>query len=99
MSHSDSGHAHEISNKTPILVFIELLFLTLLTVGLSGIDVSNTTALIIAFSIATIKATLVLMFFMHLHYEPPIFKYFLAVAFFTLLAIFVLLFSDYSFRS
>ena len=99
MSHTDSAHTHDVSNKTPILIFVELIFLTILTVGLSGIDVSNTTAVIIAFSIATIKASLVLMFFMHIQYEPAVFKYFLAVAFFTLLAIFILLFSDYSFRS
>ena len=65
---------------------------------LSGLDVGNTGALLIAMFVASVKAGLVLYFFMHLNHEPLIFKLFLGVAFFTLLAIFVLTFSDYSFR-
>lgn len=82
----------------PTIVFIVLVLLTVATVLLSGIDVSDTAALIIALSVASIKAALVLTYFMHLNHEPLIFKLFLGVAFFTLLAIFVLTFSDYSFR-
>ncbi|NQV42396.1 MAG: cytochrome C oxidase subunit IV family protein [Candidatus Marinimicrobia bacterium] len=91
-------HEQSLSPRTPIMVFGALIFLTLATVLLSGLDVGNTGALIIAMSVASIKAALVLYFFMHLNHEPLIFKLFLGVAFFTLLAIFVLTFSDYSFR-
>jgi len=80
------------------MVFVALIILTIATVLLSGLDVGNTGALLIAMSVASIKAGLVLYFFMHLNHEPLIFKLFLGVAFFTLLAIFVLTFSDYSFR-
>lgn len=80
------------------MVFGALIILTIATVLLSGLDVGNTGALLIAMSVASIKAALVLYFFMHLNHEPLIFKLFLGVAFFTLLAIFVLTFSDYSFR-
>ena len=83
---------------TPTIVFAVLIGLTITTVLLSGIDVSDTTALIIALAVASVKAFLVLTYFMHLNHEPLIFKLFLGVAFFTLLAIFVLTFSDYSFR-
>jgi len=86
------------SPRTPILVFLGLIVLTILTVLLAGLDVSNTGALLIAMSVASLKAALVLYYFMHLNHEPLIFKLFLGVAFFTLLAIFVLTFSDYSFR-
>lgn len=84
--------------RSPLLVFIGLIILTVLTVLLAGLDVSNTSALLIAMSVASLKAALVLYFFMHLNHEPLIFKLFLGVAFFTLLAIFILTFSDYSFR-
>ncbi len=80
------------------MVFGALIFLTIATVLLSGLDIGNTGALIIAMVVASMKAALVLYFFMHLNHEPLIFKLFLGVAFFTLLAIFVLTFSDYSFR-
>lgn len=82
----------------PVIVFVALVLLTIATVLLSGINVGDTTALIIALAVASVKAFLVLTYFMHLNHEPLIFKLFLGVAFFTLLAIFVLTFSDYSFR-
>lgn len=82
----------------PTIVFVVLVLLTITTVLLSGTNVSDTAAVIIALSVASIKAALVLTYFMHLNHEPLIFKLFLGVAFFTLLAIFVLTFSDYSFR-
>ena len=87
-----------LSPRVPIMVFGALIILTIATVLLSGLDVGNTGALLIAMSVASVKAGLVLYFFMHLNHEPLIFKLFLGVAFFTLFAIFVLTFSDYSFR-
>lgn len=86
------------SPRIPTIVYTALIFLTIATVLLSGLDVSNAGAVIIAMAVASIKAGLVLYFFMHLNHEPLIFKLFLGVAFFTLLAIFVLTFSDYTFR-
>ncbi len=91
-------HEQSLSPRIPILVFGALIFLTMATVLLAGLDVGNTGALLIAMAVASVKAVLVLYFFMHLNHEPLIFKLFLGVAFFTLLAIFVLTFSDYSFR-
>ncbi|NQV50870.1 MAG: cytochrome C oxidase subunit IV family protein [Candidatus Marinimicrobia bacterium] len=91
-------HEQTQSPRLPIIVFAALILLTISTVLLSGLDVGNTTSLLIAMAVASMKAGLVLYFFMHLNHEPLIFKLFLGVAFFTLLAIFVLTFSDYSFR-
>ena len=86
------------SPRLPLIIFGSLVILTILTVLLSGIDVGDTTAVFIAMGVASIKASLVLIYFMHLNHEHLIFKTFLGVAFFTLLAIFVLTFSDYLFR-
>ena len=84
--------------KTPLIIFALLITLTITTVLLSGLNVGDTGALLIALFLASLKGYLVLTYFMHLNHEPLIFKLFLGVAFFTLLAIFVLTFSDYSFR-
>lgn len=87
-----------VNAKTPLIVFALLILLTITTVLLSGLDVSDTAAIIIALLVASIKAFLILTFFMHLNHEPLIFKLFLGVAFFTLIVIFILTFSDYSLR-
>jgi cytochrome c oxidase subunit 4 len=86
------------SPRGPVLVFSALIVLTLATVLLSGLDVGNTGALLIAMSVASVKAGLVLYFFMHLNHEPLIFKLFVALAFVTLATLFLLTFSDYAFR-
>ena len=44
------------SPRGPVLVFSALIVLTLATVLLSGLDVGNTGALLIAMSVASVKA-------------------------------------------
>lgn len=97
MNNSHSAD-HVFNPRGPIIVFFALIVLTVLTVLLSGIDVGNTTALIIAMGVASAKASLVLYYFMHLNHEPLIFKLFVALAFVTLATLFILTFSDYAFR-
>jgi cytochrome c oxidase subunit IV len=91
-------HEQIQGSRLPFFVYFALIFLTIATVLLAGLDTGNTVSIIIAMSVASIKAALVLTYFMHLNHEPMIFKLFLGVAFLTLLAIFILTFSDYSFR-
>ena len=52
--------------KIYIFVFLALAVLTVITVWASGLHVSPTWHIIIAISIATLKAALVALFFMHL---------------------------------
>lgn len=91
-------HEQTNSSKTPFFVFSGLILLTIVTVLLSGLNVGDTGAIIIAMSVASIKAILVLNYFMHLNHEPLIFKLFVGLAFITMLTLFLLTFSDYSFR-
>ncbi|EPG73523.1 caa(3)-type oxidase, subunit IV [Leptospira fainei serovar Hurstbridge str. BUT 6] len=67
---SDEGHGehHLISIKTYSLVFAALIIGTIVTVWVAGIDfgAANT---VIAMLVATIKASLVLAYFMHLKYD------------------------------
>lgn len=65
---SDS-HAHDIKKhvKIYILIFVSLLFGTILTVGMYYVHFENmTTTITVALFIATVKALLVAGFFMHL---------------------------------
>jgi cytochrome c oxidase subunit IV len=54
-----------------VMVFGTLLVLTLITVGVSYLDLPEVETVIVALSIATVKASLVAMFFMHLKGERP----------------------------
>ncbi len=63
---SESNHSIEHHIQTYIRVFIALGILTVLTVAVSYLNVSFIEAFFIAITIATIKGSLVLGFFMHL---------------------------------
>ena len=71
MSSHDNAHHHILPLGTNIAVFFCLLCLTVVTVLLADFDfgVFN---LAVAMSVATVKATLVAMFFMHLKYDNNI---------------------------
>jgi cytochrome c oxidase subunit IV len=63
---------HIVSPKIYILIFITLLILTLTTVYAATIDLNQHFAglnVIVALVIATCKATLVILFFMHAYYS------------------------------
>ncbi len=85
-----SGEAAPAVHVVPVRVLATvwgvLLVLTVTTVAAAGVDLGNLN-LGVAMLIATVKATLVLLFFMHLRYDRPI----LAIVFVTAL-LFVALF-------
>ena len=82
----DHGFAHPIPVRLLIGVFLCLVGLTILTVVVNDLPLGNLD-IWIALIIATIKASLVLLFFMHMYWEKGI----NIVAFFTSL-LFVALF-------
>jgi cytochrome c oxidase subunit 4 len=70
--HDDHGHglAHVATIKTLMATGMTLLFLTVVTVVSSKIDFGGASInLAIAMVIAVTKATLVVLFFMHLRYD------------------------------
>jgi cytochrome c oxidase subunit 4 len=92
--HEDDGavHVHIGSNQSYIGIFLALIFLTFVTVKVSYYDFGSAN-IIIAMLVATMKASLVAAFFMHLRYD----KLFNTLAFlgsFLFLAIFILLTYD-----
>ena len=68
MSNNQEKHHHIIPIKTYLKVFGALMFLTVLTVAVTYIDLGSFN-IVLAMFIAIIKSTLVLLFFMHLYYD------------------------------
>ncbi|MEZ4407306.1 MAG: cytochrome C oxidase subunit IV family protein [Polyangiales bacterium] len=81
-------HAHVSSPLFLISIFAALIFLTIVTVAVSYVDL-GTANTFVAMLIATMKATLVAAFFMHLRYDKPLHTI-VFVASFVFLAIFLL---------
>ena len=63
---------HSVSFKTYLSVLTALLVLTVITVGVAQVDFGKLNAFFAMF-VATIKAILVLMYFMHLKYDEKIY--------------------------
>ena len=68
MSNNQEKHHHIIPIQTYLKVFGALMFLTVLTVAVTYIDLGSFN-IVLAMFIAIIKSTLVLLFFMHLYYD------------------------------
>ncbi len=66
----DHGFGHVVPLRVLLGVFLALLMLTALTVAAAQIDLGGWN-LPVALAIATLKATLVALFFMHLWYDSP----------------------------
>jgi len=98
MSHDHDHVHHDVGYKEPILVFLALVFLTILTVWVAGRFDSAMTSLVVAFAIASVKAFFVVRYFMHLKYEDKVFFFFLLTALGTFAVVFILLFADYGYR-
>lgn len=76
MSHEHTAtHEHGPAHpaRTYVFTLVALLILTCITVAAAGIRFEAPSVnVVIALSIATIKATLVGLFFMHLKYDKPV---------------------------
>lgn len=68
-AHDDEHFAHPASAKMLIGVFGALIFLTVLTVAVTAVDLGANGNLVVAMIIATIKAALVMGFFMHMIWD------------------------------
>ena len=97
---TDPEHAehHIIGPSTYILVYVTLLILTCVTVGAAFVDLGVLNP-IIAVGIACIKATVVILFFMHVFYQSRLIKLTVAAGFFTFLILITMTLSDYISRA
>jgi len=71
--HGDDSHDFAHPSPIPVLlaVFTALVFLTILTVGQASFDMGSYDIAIVM-GIATLKASLVMAFFMHMAHEKPL---------------------------
>jgi cytochrome c oxidase subunit 4 len=74
-SHSHNDISHDLGHVVPFSVyrnvFVALIVLTVVTVAISRVDFGAMN-IVIAMLVASVKAMLVAMFFMHLKYEKPL---------------------------
>jgi cytochrome c oxidase subunit 4 len=85
------AHADDIRKhvKTYMMVFGALMVLTVVTVAISYLHLEVHEAIMIALAVATVKGSLVALYFMHLNHERKLIYYSLAltVVFFVFLMI------------
>jgi cytochrome c oxidase subunit 4 len=85
MSHHEEEH-HPIGYGTFILVWLSLIGMTGLTVAVGGVNL-GAWSFPIAMLIASIKCIAVILFFMHVKYEDPVFIVMILVCVMTLAVI------------
>jgi cytochrome c oxidase subunit IV len=93
---------HIVSPKIYILIFAALMILTFSTVYAATVDLNQYYAglnVIVALVIATCKATLVILFFMHAYYSSKRTQLIIISGFFWLAIMLFLTLGDYASRS
>ena len=88
-SHADHGHAHHGGVTVYVMVFVALMVLLLATVGVAYINL-GVFNIPVAYAIASLKAVLILWFFMHLNQQTRLVQVF-AFASFAWLALFLIM--------
>lgn len=86
---------HIVSVKVYLMIFLALMVGTALTVWAGLQDFPGYGNVIIALTIAVIKATLVVLYFMHVRYSSRLIWVIFASALFWMGILFALTFSDY----
>ncbi|MCY3770578.1 MAG: cytochrome C oxidase subunit IV family protein [Gemmatimonadetes bacterium] len=92
--HGDHHGPHIATSANYLTIFAALLVLTAVTVWVATVDLSifNT---VVAMAIASVKAILVILYFMHLKFSPGQTKLAAAAAIFWLLILLIITFFDY----
>ena len=85
---------HIVSRKVYFAVFAALVVLTVVTWSVAKLDLGKMNA-IVALTIAVIKATLVVLYFMHVRWSSRLTWVFVCAGFFWLLIMVALTLSDY----
>lgn len=94
--HSDAGH-HAVPVRTNLLVWATLMALTAITVGVTSFDFGFLNV-VVALTVATTKAGLVILWFMHLRYEGRVIRLMVFTAFVILAIAIGFTFFDVAYR-
>jgi cytochrome c oxidase subunit 4 len=95
-AHGNETH-HIVPYKVYVYVWAALVILTGITVGASYANLAHV-AILTAILIATVKGSLVLMYFMHIRFERPIFLVMILATLITYGIFIGLTFTDYFYR-
>jgi cytochrome c oxidase subunit 4 len=98
VTNPEHGENHIVSPLQYSMVFATLLLFTGLTVVAAYIDLGVLNP-IIALGIASFKAVIVILFFMHVKYQSRLIKMTIGSGFFTFLVLITLTLSDYMSRA
>ena len=93
-SNADPHAQHHVPMSTFNVIIILLMVLLLVTVGAAFLPLGELN-MIVAMTIACIKALLVILFFMHVKYSSRLTKVFVGASFLWLTILFALTFPDY----
>jgi len=88
---------HIVSYKVYLITLVGLIALTLISVGVTYIQLANLT-IFTALLLASIKSTLVLIYFMHLKFDNRILQILVAAVFILIALVILITFLDYNFR-
>ena len=89
---------HVVTPFTYLIVFGTLLLFTALTVVAAYLDLGILNP-VVALGIASFKAVIVILFFMHVKYQSKLVKLTVAAGFFTFLVLITMTLSDYISRA
>ncbi len=90
---------HIVYPRVYIMIFLALLAGTGLTASVAYFNFPGPLNAVVAMTIAVIKATLVILYFMHVRYSPRLIALIIAAALFWMAILFALTISDYSTRT
>ena len=90
---------HIVYPRVYIMIFLALMAGTGLTVMAAFRDFPGPLNAVVALTIAVVKATLVVLYFMHVRYSPRLIALIIAAALFWMAILFALTISDYSTRA
>jgi cytochrome c oxidase subunit 4 len=96
--HDDATEGHIVSPLVYVVIFCALLVFTALTIFASYIEMGPWNP-IVAIAIAVTKATLVVLFFMHVKYSPKLTKLTVGAGVFTFLILISMTLADYISRA
>ena len=98
VTNPEHGEHHIVTPFQYMLVFGTLLVFTGITVGAAFIELGVLNP-IVALGIASFKAIVVILFFMHVKYQSRLVKITVAAGFFTFLVLITMTLSDYMSRA
>ena len=98
----ETGH-HIVPVSVYIKVIVALMVLLVITLGAAAIDFSQMGLpwlnIVIAMTIAVVKAVLIILYFMHVRYSSKLVWVFSGAAFFWVMILFVMMLIDYFSRA